>query len=107
MNLGSTSFKATSLIRDSNSTCSSRKTDCSYCLVSQLSHPSLTDKRAPMALKLAEASFCSDAKSFRPRRQFIVRFEYEYEGFGLFIDQFVMHAQLLNSKIGAVPSVPL
>jgi len=56
-----------------------------------------------MALKLAEGSFCSDAKSFRPRRQFIVRFEYEYEGFGLFIDQFVMHAQLLNSKIGAVP----
>jgi hypothetical protein len=27
--------------------------------------------------------------------------ECENEGFGLFIDQFVMHAQLLNSKIGA------
>jgi hypothetical protein len=34
--------------------------DASYCLVSQLNHPSFRDESAPMALKLAEASFCSD-----------------------------------------------
>ena len=36
--------------------------------------------------------------------QFIIRLEYENEGLGVFIQQFVTHAFLLNyQKIGAVP----
>jgi hypothetical protein len=50
-----------------------------------------------MALKLAEASFCSDGTPLG-LRHLILRLEYEYEGLWRFIYQFVMHAYVFDLK---------
>jgi hypothetical protein len=42
-----------------------RETDGSYFFVFQLGHPRRTDERAPIALKLAEASLFSEANALR------------------------------------------
>jgi hypothetical protein len=49
-----------------SSTCSSRITDGSYFLLSQLNQPSRTELKAPTALKLAADSFCSSANFNKP-----------------------------------------
>ena len=55
------------------------------------------DESAPIALKLAEASFCSDANPLRPFASYVVYFEYQNQSW-FFIYQFVVNEHLLYSK---------